>query len=161
MSPENVPLLGGWIQRSINASDVQEAAQQAVKMFNTNSRNKRAFKLVAVTAAQSQVRSSPPAAHSQAASDPSAAPQVTNRIHYRIQAVLGKTPCVKSEDQDLSSCPADLKVRVLQPDLLPLSGPLTTVSLQQRTCRFLVIVNPKDQKHELWSQKCRTLEKKV
>lgn len=59
MSPENVPLLGGWIQRSPDSPEVQEAAQQAVKMFNANSKNKRMFRLVAVTAAQSQVRLRP------------------------------------------------------------------------------------------------------
>lgn len=64
MSPEKVPLLGGWIERNLNSSEVQEAAQQAVKMFNANSKNKRMFKLVEVTAAQSQVRSRPLAAQS-------------------------------------------------------------------------------------------------
>eukprot|EP00066_Takifugu_rubripes_P003216 XP_003965642.1 PREDICTED: cystatin-M-like isoform X1 [Takifugu rubripes] len=116
ITAKNVPLLGDWIQRSPDSPEVQEAAQQAVKMFNANSKNKRMFRLVAVTAAQSQV---------------------TNKINFRIQAVLGKTACLKAEDLDLSSCPGVRK---------------------QLSCRFQVTFDPRNQKHELQDHQCRKLK---
>lgn len=81
--PRNVELLGGWTLANPKREDVQEAAKEAVEVFNKKSRAKRYFKLINVT---------------------SASTQVTNKINYKIEATIGKTKCRKSEDNDIQAC---------------------------------------------------------
>lgn len=119
---EEVPLLGGWSEISPDAAEVQAAARLAVNAYNARSRSKRLFKLVTIRAAQRQVGCPPSPPHLHMDKHLLLAPQVTNRINFKICAILGKTGCLKSEDPALSSCPADGRVSVLHPHLhLPLT----------------------------------------
>ncbi|XP_076615086.1 L-cystatin [Chaetodon auriga] len=119
ITTKKVSLLGGWFERNPESTEVKEAAQHAVKMFNTHSKSKKMFKLVSITAAQTKV---------------------TNVINYRIDAVLGKTKCFKTEDPDLDSCSLEGK---------------------QMKCRFEVAFNHSNNTHELESQMCTKVGKKV
>ena len=121
-------LLGDWSERSPDSNDVKEAAQFAVSMFNTRSKNKKVFKLISITAAQSQVRfmfqpatymhhkASTPWSHMIVPqhliglSSIHSSHQVTNMINFKIDAVLGKTKCTKGENHDLESCSLEKKV---------------------------------------------------
>ncbi|KAF5897926.1 Cystatin precursor, partial [Clarias magur] len=76
--------LGDWAKVNTNQKDVQDATEKAVERFNTKSKAKKYFRLVDVTSARMKV---------------------TNMINYKIDAVLGKTKCPKSETAtDLDSC---------------------------------------------------------
>lgn len=119
ITTKKVPLLGDWFERNPESTEVQEAAQHAVKMFNTHSKSRKMFKLVSITAAQTKV---------------------TNVINYKIDAVLGKTKCLKTEDLDLDSCSLERK---------------------QMKCHFEVAFNPRNNKHELHAQNCTKVGKKV
>uniref|UniRef100_A0A9J7X1M4 Si:busm1-57f23.1 n=1 Tax=Cyprinus carpio carpio TaxID=630221 RepID=A0A9J7X1M4_CYPCA len=87
--PRNVELLGGWTLANPKREDVQEAAKEAVEVFNKKSRAKRYFKLINVT---------------------SASTQVTNKINYKIEATIGKTKCRKSEDNDIQQLTCKIEV---------------------------------------------------
>nr|XP_020456863.1 L-cystatin-like [Monopterus albus] len=116
---ERLPLLGGWNEMNPDSADVQEAAQYAVTMFNNKCKSKRLFKLLNITAAHNQV---------------------TNVINYKIDAVLGKTKCLKSENHDLKSC---------------------SLGKRNLKCQFKVALELRNQTHHLDTQKCWKFEEKV
>ncbi|XP_063067244.1 L-cystatin [Engraulis encrasicolus] len=83
VSIRNVQLLGGWNQVHPEKPEIQEAAKKAVDHFNVDSKAKKYFKLLEVSAAETQV---------------------TNVINYKITATIGKTKCRKAENADLETC---------------------------------------------------------
>nr|XP_057920831.1 cystatin-F [Doryrhamphus excisus] len=110
-----VPVLGGWFESNAESQEVQAAAKHAVDTFNTYSKAKRLFKLASITSAQTQV---------------------TNGLNYRINAVLGKTKCLKAKNHDLSNCNPEKKTL---------------------KCHFEVMFNPSGNKYEMQSQKCKMI----
>lgn len=127
---ENVPLLGGWSERNPESSEIKKATEYAVKMFNNHSKGKKMFKLVSITSAKAQVRfifqkeSNSHATNCQRHHHAMTKSnsflfvcsfyQVTNVINFKINAVLGKTKCLKSENHDLESCSLDKKVNLCE-----------------------------------------------
>uniref|UniRef100_A0A3B3U3D6 Si:busm1-57f23.1 n=1 Tax=Poecilia latipinna TaxID=48699 RepID=A0A3B3U3D6_9TELE len=105
---EEAPILGGWSDRQPESKDVQRAAQYAVEMYNKDSKDKKLFKLVSVTS-------------------------VTNMINFEIDAILGKTKCLKTQNLDIKSCELDK---------------------EQVKCQFFVTLNPHNDKHELNTKTC-------
>ncbi|XP_077099389.1 cystatin-C [Siphateles boraxobius] len=109
----NVELLGGWKDANPEREDVQEAAKEAVDAFNMKSKAKKYFKLINITSARTQV---------------------TNMIHYKIEATIGKTKCRKSDDANIGAC---------------------GMAKKQLACKFEVTLNPLNDDHEVQKMTCR------
>ncbi|KAM9456492.1 cystatin [Clarias gariepinus] len=105
--------LGGWAKVNIDQKDVQDATEKAVEKFNTKSKAKKYFKLVNVTSAKMKT---------------------TNILNYRINAVLAKTKCPKSETAtDLNFC--DMAQKRLK-------------------CKFEVELDPRNNQYEVKIVSC-------
>ncbi|RVE65605.1 hypothetical protein OJAV_G00118080 [Oryzias javanicus] len=113
------PMLGGWHERNPESAEVQEAAQHAVQLINTSPKYKKLFKLISVSSAESQV---------------------TNVIHFKINMILGRTKCLKSENQDLNNC---------------------SLSKKKLQCKVEVTFDPRNSRHNLLDDECIKLMTKV
>uniref|UniRef100_A0A3B3WFM5 Cystatin domain-containing protein n=1 Tax=Poecilia mexicana TaxID=48701 RepID=A0A3B3WFM5_9TELE len=102
--------------RQPESEEVQKAAQYAVEMYNKIPRKKKLFKLVSVHSAQSQV---------------------TNMINFKIDAILGRTKCLKTQNIEIKSCDLD------------------------KQCQFFVTFYPQNDKHELNKKTCNRIKQKV
>lgn len=114
---KKVQLLGGWLERSPDSAEVKDATLYAVKMFNSHSKSKRLFRLDSISTAQSQV---------------------TDRINFKIDAILGKTKCSKAENHDLEHCELDKK---------------------RMGCKFEVSFDHQQKTHQLKKRACKKLVK--
>ncbi|XP_043952346.1 uncharacterized protein LOC122819585 isoform X3 [Gambusia affinis] len=108
----------GWSEKRTESKNVQKAAQYAVEMFNKDSKEKVLFKLVSVNSAKSQV---------------------TNRINFKIIAILGSTNCPKGGNLDLKGCILDNK---------------------QLKCQFVMTSDTHNRKYEVNKTKCHKVAKK-
>ncbi|KAJ8402046.1 hypothetical protein AAFF_G00372810 [Aldrovandia affinis] len=104
---------GGSFQMNPQSPEVQEVAKKAVEEFNTRSKSKKYFRLLNVTSAETQV---------------------TNVITYKIDAIIGKTKCLKSADVGMESC---------------------VLGKKRLMCTFEVTFNPRNDKHELIDSSCK------
>lgn len=117
----NVELLGGWTDANPEREDVQEAAKEAVEQFNSKSRAKKYFKLINITSARTQVHRLSRVLTVHVCfkcivitlNNTDISVQVTNRINYKIEAIIGKTKCHKSEGVNIESCLMAKKVYLL------------------------------------------------
>lgn len=107
ITPEHVQALGGPFPVDVQGAEVQEAARKAVEELNKISKAKKYFKLLNITSAEVQV---------------------TNLITYRIETVIGKTKCLKSEDVDLETC---------------------VLAKKERQCEFVIAFDPRNETYEL------------
>ncbi|KAG5834839.1 cystatin-SN-like [Anguilla anguilla] len=114
-TPRRVQPLGGSFTLHPQSAEVQGVAKKAVEDFNRSSKSKKYFRLLNVTSAEYQV---------------------TNVINYKIDAVIGKTKCPRSEDPDLESCVLGKKMR-------------------QRKCKFEVTFNPRNDKYDFFHSSCK------
>ncbi|MCJ8742655.1 hypothetical protein PDJAM_G00084690 [Pangasius djambal] len=108
----HVQPLGSWSIVNPKQENVQEAARKAVERFNSKSKAKKYFKLVDVTSAQVKV---------------------TDMINYKMNAIIGRTKCLKTEPGDLDSC--DMTEKVLR-------------------CKFEVQFNPRNNEYVVQNVSC-------
>ncbi|KAJ8347167.1 hypothetical protein SKAU_G00285680 [Synaphobranchus kaupii] len=113
ITERNIQPPGSSFKINPEGAEVQEVAKKAVEEFNTRSNSKKYFKLLNVTSAEAQV---------------------TNLITYKIDAVIGKTKCLKAQDTDVESC---------------------VLGKKRRMCKFEVTFNPRNDKYELLHSSCK------
>ncbi|KAL0963273.1 hypothetical protein UPYG_G00352030 [Umbra pygmaea] len=117
ITTRNVQPLGGWFKRDTKSVEIQAAAQAAVKKFNSKSKSKKYFRLVDIIAAETQV---------------------TNTINHRIEVVIGKTNCLKSEENaDVDSC---------------------VLGKKRLTCIFDVQLNPRNNQLDISTSSCQKVQ---
>ncbi|KAI4902549.1 hypothetical protein NFI96_020797 [Prochilodus magdalenae] len=105
--------LGGWSKANPQLSEIQECAKKGVEKFNMQSKAKKYFKLLEVTSAQTQI---------------------TNMINYKIEAIIAKTKCLKTEPADLESC---------------------TLGRKRLTCIFEIEFNPRNDQYVVNKVSCK------
>ncbi|TRY54400.1 hypothetical protein DNTS_023680 [Danionella cerebrum] len=108
-----VEMLGGWTNANPEREDIQEAAKEAVEHFNSKSRAKKYFKLIDITSARTQI---------------------TNKINYKIEAIIGKTKCRKSKDANMDAC---------------------LLAKKQLACKFDVTLDPVKDDHKVQQISCK------
>ncbi|XP_052380845.1 cystatin-1 [Oncorhynchus keta] len=114
ITAKNIQLLGGWFSRDPESLEVQTTAKAAVDHFNTQSNARKFFRLINVISAETQV---------------------TNVINYRIEVIIGKTKCLKTEhNSDVESC---------------------VLGKKRLTCTFEVWFNPRNEKYEISNSSCQ------
>ncbi|KAA0703705.1 hypothetical protein E1301_Tti000648 [Triplophysa tibetana] len=111
--PRNFQPLGGWTELSPESESIIELAKKAVEEYNTNSKEKKYFKLLNIRSARTQV---------------------TNMINYKIEATMGKTKCLKSENVDIETC---------------------VMAKKQLACKFDITFNHRNDQHVVEIEACK------